>query len=63
MHQSPGMDMYPPLPHTKVIRYKDLSKTQKNLLIQKIGLKAAKKYKSKKLVATLSTKRKYKVQL
>ena len=61
MHKNPAMDMYPPLPHSKVIRYKDLSKTQKKLLIQKIGLKAAKKYKSKKLVASLLTKRKYKV--
>lgn len=61
LHDKRAFNCYPPLPETKVITYRMLSPEAKKLLIDKIGKKAAKNFKSKKLVSTLQNKRKYKV--
>ena len=49
------------MPENKVICYKDLSPTQKKLLVRKLGKQAALRYRSKKLVSTLEDKKKYKI--
>ena len=60
LHKKKTWHNYPLLPENRVITYNDLSPKQRKLLIKKIGKNAAKRYRSKKLVSTLLTKKKYK---
>ena len=61
LHKKSSFNAFPPMPENKVICYKDLSPTQKKLLVRKLGKKAALRYRSKKLVSTLEDKKKYKI--
>ena len=62
LHSQRSHFYFPCCPETKVMKYDDLSKTSKELLIQKRGSKTeAKKYKSVKLVSSFLPKKKYKL--
>lgn len=51
--------MFPLCPEKTLVTWKNLSPAARKLLVQKIGLSRALKYKSFKLISSFKTKRNY----
>ena len=58
LHTKISHHNYPLLPNQELVKFSDLSPAAKKLLIKKVGLKAAKRYKSRKLISSFRNKKK-----
>ena len=58
LHTKLSHHHYPLLPERTLVTWKDLSPAAKKLLVAKVGLKAAKRYKSYKLISSFRNKKK-----
>ena len=56
LHTKLSHHNYPLLPNQELVKFSDLSPAAKKLLIKKVGLKAAKRYKSHKLISSFRNK-------